>query len=134
MRLSYPNAILSLALMLCAIPARADVTGYAKDAADLLAGPGTVFPALARIDSGAKLGIVGCVEGYSWCDVTWNGNRGWMAAGNLDSLFHDRRVSVSRYGLQADVPTLEFEQKSYWERNYRSRPFFGEQRYWSFFP
>ncbi|MEL6622228.1 MAG: SH3 domain-containing protein, partial [Pseudomonadota bacterium] len=47
---------------------------------NLRAGPSTHFPVVKVVPAGARLVTFGCVKGYTWCDVSFAGNRGWLAA------------------------------------------------------
>ena len=42
-----------------------------------------------RIPPGADMKISGCTQGFIWCDVAWNGNRGWIAGRFLDGSLDD---------------------------------------------
>jgi len=114
------------------LAAHADtMQGYTNSSAELLAGPGSDFPAVAHVASGVNIDIMGCVNGFTWCDVSWNGNRGWIDANYLDSIYKDRHVKVTEYGSQEKLPVVVFEQKSYWDNYYRDQPFYTEHRYWT---
>ena len=46
---------------------------------------------------------MGCVDGFKWCDVAWNGNRGWIDGRFLDSIYKDHHVSIIESGPQVDA-------------------------------
>lgn len=42
-------------------------------------GPGTQHPVIATLPAGAPVTVRGCVRGYSWCDTSYRGTRGWVS-------------------------------------------------------
>jgi uncharacterized protein YraI len=132
--MKYRNLLAGAALLAFSslpLAARADVaTGYANTTTELLAGPNEHFPAIAHVDSGAPVHIMGCVDGFTWCDISWNGNRGWIDAHYLDSDYNNKHVTVIEHGREEHLPVVTFEQKSYWDSYYHDRPFYTEERYW----
>ena len=80
--------------------AQAAVAGFATGNVNLRAGPSTQYPVVTTIRAGDRLTIFGCVRGYSWCDVNWRGNRGWVSSSYLDSFFDNRRVRVPGYAAR----------------------------------
>jgi uncharacterized protein YraI len=132
--MKYRNLMAAATLSLLAgmpLAAQADaIRGYTNASVDLLAGPGADFPPVAHVANGANVDIIGCVDGFKWCDVGWAGNRGWIDGNYIDSIYKDRHVKIIEYGPQEDVPVVTFEQKSYWDNYYHDRPFYTEQRYW----
>jgi uncharacterized protein YraI len=132
--MKYRNLLAGAVLFtLAGLPftARADaLRGYTDASVDLLAGPGLSYPAVSHVADNANVDIFGCVNGFRWCDVAWNGNRGWIDGRFLDSVYKDHHVNIIEYGPQADVPVVTFEQKSYWDSYYHDRPFYTEDRYW----
>lgn len=45
---------------------------------NLRVGPGPTYDVLDTIPTGTSVVVYGCVEGLTWCDVEWNGTRGWV--------------------------------------------------------
>jgi uncharacterized protein YraI len=123
-------AVLSGLFAMPAAAKAADIRAYTNTSAALLAGPDTFYPPVAQVASGADVQIMGCTDGFKWCDVEWNGNRGWINANNLNSNYNNRRVSIIEYGPRANLPVVVFEQKPYWDSYYHDRPFYTERRYW----
>ena len=120
-------------LILSGLPlaAHADaIKGFTNSSVDLLAGPASNFPPVAHVAAGANVDIMGCVNGFKWCDVGWNGNRGWIDGHYLDSLYKEHHVKVIDSGAQENLPVIQFEQKSYWDSYYHDRPFYTEKSYW----
>jgi uncharacterized protein YraI len=129
------GAALVTAGFLVAAPAYADsIKGYTNSNVGLLAGPGLDYPTVSEVQSGVNVDIHGCVQGFLWCDVDWNGQRGWIEGRFLDSIYKDKRASIITSGSQENVPTVVWEQRTYWDNNYRDRPFYTERRYWTSSP
>jgi uncharacterized protein YraI len=103
---------------------------FTSEDANIHAGPDPAFPVISMIPEGQPIDIHGCVSGYEWCDVTWEGRRGWVDAEYLVGTYNDRRVSVFRYGRQIDVPILGFAIDDYWNRFYREEPWYGNRERW----
>lgn len=53
--------------------------------------------------------MIGCVEGWQWCDVTVGPNRGGPTLG---------------------IPLIAFAIGPYWDNYYRGRPWYGNRHYW----
>jgi uncharacterized protein YraI len=118
-------------LMLIAAPAAASAAeGYATNAVNLRAGPGTEYPAVTVIPGGANLDIYGCLDDYRWCDVSWNGDRGWISASYLDYFFNGSYVYFPDYFDEIDVPIVTFALGPYWSDYYRDRDFYHHRHRW----
>ena len=46
---------------------------------NLRAGPGTDFPVILTVQAQAPISIRGCLGDYTWCDVVFGYDRGWMS-------------------------------------------------------
>jgi uncharacterized protein YraI len=114
-----------------AFPAAASAA-TARVTADLnmRAGPSTDFPVVTTLNDGAEVAVHGCVKGYSWCDVTWAGNRGWVYAAYLTYPYHDRYVPIFEYGDEIHLPIIAFSVGTYWDDYYRGRPWYHRRDHW----
>lgn len=121
-------ASLALAAVL-PIAAQAAV-GTVTQAADLFAGPGS-YPNLAAVPTGASVNVIGCTSGYSWCDISYGAERGWIAGDHLALPYQGRPITVIESGPRLSVPIVAFEIQPYWETHYRTRPFFSERERWA---
>ena len=129
------GAALVALTMLPLAPAHADeLVGYSNGSVDLLAGPDGSFPVVAHVEPNAGLKIIGCQQGFTWCDVSMNGQRGWINGHFLDNVYNDKHVNVVEFGPQQNVPTVVFQQRTYWDTYYHDRPFYTEHRYWTLSP
>ncbi|MFT4246444.1 MAG: SH3 domain-containing protein, partial [Pseudomonas sp.] len=105
-------------------------TGYAVTHANLRAGPDSGYPRIGTVPAGAALDIYGCIDDWSWCDVQWRGERGWISAGLIEYEYSGRRVDVYDYGAQIGLPILVFALDTYWGSHYRGRSWYRERDRW----
>ncbi len=124
--------ILAAAAVLLALggSAVAQQRGYVTTDVNLRAGPGTAYPVVVILEGGTPLGIYGCIDDYSWCDVDWRGNRGWIAARYLGYDYRGRRVDFYDYAPTIGVPIVAFSFDDYWGRYYRGRSWYSNYDRW----
>ena len=102
---------------------------------NLRAGPARDYPLVAQLGPGTPVQVAGCVNGYSWCDVTLqDGNRGWVYAQNLNYPYQGNQVPLLTYGSAIGLPIIAFSLGAYWGQNYRGRPWYGQQSHWAHRP
>jgi uncharacterized protein YraI len=94
------------------------------------AGPNPQFPLVATIPAGAYVHVNGCVEGYTWCDVTAGPERGWVYADFLSYPYRNQPVTVISAGPSIGFPIISFSIGNYWDSYYRHRPWYGNRAYW----
>ncbi len=123
---------LTFALLSSAAFATAASAQSARITTDLAmrAGPSNDFPIVTTVYDGSVVHVHGCVRGYSWCDVSWHGDRGWVYADYLTYRYHDRYVPIIEYGDEIDLPIIVFSVDSYWDDYYRGRPWFHNREHW----
>jgi uncharacterized protein YraI len=97
---------------------------------NMRAGPASSFPVVEVVPDDANVNVHGCVRGYSWCDVTWRGARGWIYADYLRFFYAERYVPVVEYATIVDVPVITFSVDTYWDRYYTRRPWYHRRAYW----
>jgi hypothetical protein len=100
----------------------ATINGFSNSSTYMRAGPGQDFPTVAHVPPGADVGIVGCTAGIVWCDVEWDGNRGWIQESALGGLHTN------------NPPKIVFDQRSYWRNHYRRYSFYSKPRFWPMLP
>lgn len=104
---------------------------YARNTVNLRAGPATNYPVVAVIGAGQSFQVLGCTQGYGWCDVVMpDGLRGWVYSEAVDYAYQQQRVPLATYGAAIGVPIIGFAIGSYWGNNYRDRPFYDDRRWW----
>ncbi len=76
------------------------------------------------LPEGAPVEVYGCLAGYSWCDVSSYGDRGWVSSRYI-SIFYDGPNYV--YRPRYVVPSVSFS-FDYWDRWYYDRPWYRTYR------
>ena len=104
--------------------------GYPVTNVNLRAGPGTYYPALLVVPSRAPISILGCLGDYTWCDVIFQGNRGWMRSIYLQGWYRGYYYSLRDYAPRLGYRVVSFDLGGYWDANYRGRPFYGDRNRW----
>jgi uncharacterized protein YraI len=104
--------------------------GYSITNVNLRAGPGTYYPALLVVTVRSPIRILGCLGDYTWCDVIFQGNRGWMRSIYLQGWYRGSYYSLRDYAPRLGYPVVSFDIDPYWESNYRDRPFYGDRGRW----
>ena len=122
---------LLLAAFLCSISAAALAQeAYTNRTANVRAGPDRSYPVVAQLGPGVALQVMGCIDDYSWCDVVFDDNRGWIYAGSLVYPYQNNRVPILGYGAIIGLPIITFSIGTYWDRYYRGRPWYRNRNYW----
>ena len=123
--------MLCFAAAIFAVPIAANAQrAWALNGAEIFAGPGNDYPIVARLAPGVAVRVQGCLNDYSWCDVTFGGNRGWVYAGELGYAYENRRVPILDYGPRIGLPVITFSIGNYWDHYYRGRPWYRERDRW----
>jgi uncharacterized protein YraI len=101
---------------------------------NLQTGPGNEYPVVAFLEPGVQVEVIGCLQGYGWCDVAIGQDRGWVAGAYLQTPYQDRRQPLVQVAPSIGLPVIGFSVGNYWERNYRDRPWYGERSRWDHQP
>jgi uncharacterized protein YraI len=120
-----------VAAMLLTPTAALAAPGIVTASVGMRAGPGPGFPMVDRIPGGSHVNIHGCLRGGAWCDVSWEGDRGWVSSQYLEYLYRNRYVYLPDYVDVVDVPVVPFVLSSYWSSYYSGRPWYHRRAYWS---
>ncbi|HEY9057305.1 MAG TPA: SH3 domain-containing protein [Aurantimonas sp.] len=112
-----------------ALPATADAASRAIATADvnLRAGPSTRYPAVDVVASGDRVRVYGCLESRAWCDVGYDGQRGWMSSNYLAYAGGNQRYTGERAIRAIEAPVISFSIGGYWDDHYRARRFYRER-------
>ena len=94
------------------------------------AGPDVSYPQVGYLGPGLNVNVVGCVEGWQWCDVIAGNARGWVYSGSLSYSYYDRPTLISYGGPTLGIPLITFSIGNYWDNYYRGRPFWNNRAYW----
>jgi uncharacterized protein YraI len=114
-------------------PAQAQLprpNGYPVTNVNLRAGPGTYYPVIVVVPTHAPIAIVGCLGDYTWCDVLFQGNRGWMRSIYLKKWYSGYYYSLQDYAPRLGLRVVSFDINPYWDSNYRERPFYRDKGRW----
>jgi uncharacterized protein YraI len=130
MRIRTFVAAVAAAVALGATAAEA-APGYATANVNMRTGPDTEFPSVGVIPEGASVFVEGCLRDESWCDVRWEGNRGWVYSEYLGFDYRGEVAPLPDLGLAAvRVPIIVFRAGDYWKRYYVGRPWYKDRQRW----
>nr|WP_272210716.1 SH3 domain-containing protein [Marinicella sp. W31]MDC2876625.1 SH3 domain-containing protein [Marinicella sp. W31] len=116
---------MAAALVLSAFQAQASsVDAYTTSNVNLRAGPSTSYPSITVVPAGATLSNYGCLADYSWCDVSYSSNRGWVSANSIEIVYQDQRQTMSPGVAFAAGITITAFSEAYWNNHYRSYPWY----------
>ena len=119
-----------VATLLAPFAANAAV-GYITDDVTLRAGPDTDFPRIDVLDEGTRVRVMGCIDGFEWCDVIAHGERGWVSGDYLELAYEGRNVYLYDYGPRLGIPIISFSLGSYWGNHYRHYPWYDRRDYYA---
>ncbi len=101
-----------------------------NDSADVYAGPDDSYPVVAQLDVDSPIEVNGCLNDWSWCDVSFADSRGWVYAPYITYEYEGGYVPFYTYAPSFGVPIVEFSVGSYWDRYYRDRPWYARREEW----
>jgi uncharacterized protein YraI len=105
--------------------------GYPITNVNLRAGPSTEYPVIVTVPNRAPIAILGCLADSSWCDVLFQGSRGWMRSIYLAGFYQGYYYPLRDYAApRLGYSVVAFDIGNYWDSNYRDRPFYGERPRW----
>jgi uncharacterized protein YraI len=98
---------------------------------NMRAGPSTSFPVVDVVPERTPVDVHGCLDGYSWCDVSSQGNRGWVSANYLSYAGGGGYVPLIEYTSEIEIPIITYSVGPYWDTYYRNRPWYGRRALWN---
>lgn len=120
--------VIGLALLL---PAAASAqTAYTNRDANLRAGPNRDFPLVTWVPGGVQVYVNGCIDGWTWCDVTVGSDRGWIYANFLSFTYQGQPVTILSGGPVLGLPLITFSISTYWNSYYHGRPWYSHRSSW----
>src|SRR5215467_6182717 len=99
---------LAIALVLGAPLAAHAADAYVVADISLNAGPDTDYPPIDNLAEGTEVYVNGCIEGFSWCDVTAGSDRGWVPGSYLEEEYESQPVYLIDYGPRIGIPVVSF--------------------------
>ena len=107
------------------------VPGYSTGAVNMRTGPSTKYHVIRVVPRGAHVQINGCLRGYSWCDVSYAGHRGWVSSRYLQRTgYRNGPRYVYRGGPDLGIPFVVFELFRHHDRpRYRHHRVYRDYRY-----
>jgi len=118
------------ALALCAPLLASAAQGWVVADISLQAGPDAAYPSIVQLRAGTPVSIHGCIDGWTWCDVSIGDDAGWVPGTFLEEDYGGQRVVVIDYGPRIGIPVVAFSLGVYWEHHYHSRPFYAQRQEW----
>lgn len=104
--------------------------GYTLKQAKMRAGPDRDYPTIRIIPRDRRVEVYGCLKNWSWCDVGYRSDRGWVAGRLLAADYRGRRRSMVSIGPYLSILVLSFRFGDYWDNHYRTRPFYSDRYRW----
>ncbi|TWG95537.1 uncharacterized protein YraI [Mesorhizobium sp. J18] len=111
-------AALAAGLMAPAIASAAERAITTTDL-NMRLGPSTGYERIDTIPGGDTVLVHGCLSGYGWCDIEWDGLRGWVSGDYLAYLGERYyRRPVSSVGVAIGLPIVTYDYNVYRHRHY----------------
>ena len=120
----------AIALAAITMPAIAQAAeGFVSSSSNLRAGPQSNYPRIDHLARGTSLEVYGCLDGYAWCDVSADGERGWFPGSHIQFLRDGRNINLSTgFGILG-LSILDLAQQDYWSNHYSNQPWYGDRRW-----
>lgn len=100
------------------------------DIARVRAGPDGSYPEVGELDANTPLQVMGCLDDWSWCDVVFGPNRGWIYSPEISFQYDGGYVPFYSYAPTLGVAVVPFSIDAYWGRYYHDRPWYRERDQW----
>jgi uncharacterized protein YraI len=122
------KSLLSIAALTAAATAAVPAVASASPAqvtanVNLRTGPGTEYYPIVVLPAGAPVELYGCLEGYTWCDIAYGRERGWVSSRYLSTFYSGPAYRPRPY---RSVPYLTFN-FGYWDNHYAHRPWYNNR-------
>ena len=131
MKTLYAASLALAGILAITAGANAASRAFATTDVNLRAGPSTDYPAVNVVGAGDNVQVFGCLSTRAWCDVGYDGQRGWMSSSYLADDFRVRRYTGTRIVERINAPIISFSVGRYWDNHYRGRGFYRERARYS---
>jgi len=119
-----PLASLAMLSAACVLPTVANAAPAQVTAnVNLRTGPSTQYYPILVLPAGISVEVYGCLAGYTWCDVSWGQNRGWISSRYLSSFYYG---PTYRPQPARPLPSITFN-FGYWDNHYVGRPWYRDR-------
>jgi len=98
--------------------------------ASVRAGPDSSYPEVAQLDADTPIQVMGCLDDWSWCDVGFDGSRGWLYSPDITYQYEGGYVPFYTYAPGLGVPVISFTVDAYWGSYYHDRPWYRQRDEW----
>jgi uncharacterized protein YraI len=102
-----------------------------SDSASVYAGPDSSYPEVAQLDPDTPIEVMGCLDDWSWCDVDFDGDRGWVYSPDITYEYQGGYVPLYAYAPGLGVPVVAFSFDAYWGSYYHDRPWYQQRGQWA---
>src|SRR6267154_5857776 len=90
------------------------------------AGPDDSYPPVAQLDADTPIQVMGCLDDWSWCDVAFEDNRGWLYAPDITYAYQGGYVPLYSYAPGLGIPIVGFSLAVYRGSHYPDRAWYGQ--------
>jgi uncharacterized protein YraI len=124
---------LAAAVLFLALPCAGNAQvaeGYLNASVTMRAGPSPEYPPIVYLPYDTWVSVQGCLNGWEWCDVIANGNRGWVPGNYILYDYQGGPVLLPSYGARIGIPIVAFSIGLYWGAHYSHRNFYRDRNRW----
>lgn len=106
-------------------------TATAMTDLNLRVGPGPAYPVLLTIPTNGTVTLYGCVEDRAWCDIDYNGTRGWsyaayLAYGGTVAAPMPAPMPLPQV-TQNPAPIIVYNGEAYFDQYYATQPIYNDR-------
>jgi uncharacterized protein YraI len=124
------SVLLALAVSAVSMSVAAQPAAFTVRDVDVFAGPSSEYPPIGTLAPNTEVRIAGCLSDWSWCDVIFPQDRGWVYAADLAYPYHNERVVILDNGPRLGLPVVTFSLETYWAAHYRTHQFYAQRQQW----